>query len=129
MSLDPSCPSSRSEMATTNLEDLVKRVERLEQHQTLMARSQQNFLDIFEKMEQQQEQLVRAQEILTHNQSNLANAVKQLADSQLQLTRFVEKLEDRLVTANAAIEHLDRLMDYVIRESGKSKSDRSPDED
>jgi signal recognition particle GTPase len=127
MSLDDPLSSFQPERTTTA--DLIQRIEQLEQHQSLMARAQQNFLDIFEKMERQQEQVVRAQEILTHNQSNLANAVKQLADSQLQLTRFVEKLEDRLVTANAAIEHLDRLMDYVLRESGKTKSDRSPDEE
>jgi signal recognition particle GTPase len=128
MSLDPSrSPSQPERMADS--QDLVKRIEQLEQHQRLMARAQQNFLDIFEKMERQQDQLVRAQEILTNNQSNLANAVKQLADSQLQLTRFVEKLEDRLVTANAAIEHLDRLMDYVLRESVPKRNERSPDEE
>ncbi|MEG3439136.1 hypothetical protein V0288_18565 [Pannus brasiliensis CCIBt3594] len=123
MSVDP----SRLEMATIPA-DLVGRVTRLEEHQRLIARSHQNFLDIFEKMEQQQDQLIRAQEILTQNQSNLAVAVKQLADSQLQLTRFVERLEDRLNTANAAIDRLDRLMDYVLRESSPKTSDRSPEE-
>jgi signal recognition particle GTPase len=128
MSLESSPPLSPQEIGT-NAHDLVQRIEQLEQHQRLIARSQQNFLDIFEKTERQQEQLVRAQEILTHNQSNLVNAVKQLADSQLQLTRFVERLEDRLVTTNAAIEHLDRLVDYVMRERGRKQSDRSPDEE
>lgn len=120
MSLDPSNPESPLE-EEINLYDLAKRVGRLEQHQLLMACAQQSFLEIFEKMERQQEQLVQAQEMITHNQSNLANAVKQLADSQLQLTHFVERLEDRLLTANAAIDHLDRLMDYVMRESRAKK--------
>lgn len=128
MSLDPSQSTSASEKEL-NLSNFVKRLEQLEHHQLLIARSQKNFMEIFEKIERQQEQLIRAQEILTNNQSNLANAVKQLADSQLQLTHFVERLENRLVTANAAIEHLDRLMDYVMRETANKKSDRSNDEE
>lgn len=123
MSVDP----SRLEMATMPA-DLVGRVEQLEEHQRLIARSHGNFLDLFEKMEQQQTRLVRTQETITQTQSNLADAVKQLADSQLQLTRFVERLEDSLKTANAAIDRLDRLMDYVLRESGPKRSDRSPEE-
>jgi signal recognition particle GTPase len=122
MSLDPSQSAAASQQQL-NSSDFVKRLEQLERHQLLIARSQQNFMEIFEKIEQQQEQLIQAQEILTNNQSNLANAVKQLADSQLQLTHFVERLENRLVTANAAIEHLDRLMDYVLRETANKKEE------
>lgn len=101
---------------TQKIDDLAKRVYQIEHHQGLMARAQTSFLTIFEKIEQQQEKLIEAQEILTSNQSNLANAVKQLADSQLQLTRFVERLDDKLSSTNAAMERLDRIIDYLMRQ-------------
>lgn len=113
---------------TQKIDDLVKRVGQVEHHQGLMARAQGNFLTIFEKVEQQQEKLIQAQEILTNNQASLANAVKQLADSQLQLTRFVERLDDKLSSTSAAVERLDRIIDYLMREKNKT-SDSNDSQD
>jgi methyl-accepting chemotaxis protein len=113
---------------TQRIDDLTKQVYQVEHHQGLMARAQTSFLTIFEKIEQQQEKLIEAQEILTSNQSNLANAVKQLADSQLQLTRFVERLDDKLSSTSAAMERLDRIIDYLMRQNN-TKSDSNETQD
>ncbi|PSF35434.1 hypothetical protein C7H19_16780 [Aphanothece hegewaldii CCALA 016] len=113
---------------TKKIDDLIKQVYQIEHHQGLMAHAQTSFLTIFEKIEQQQEKLIDAQEILTSNQANLANAVKQLADSQLQLTRFVERLDDKLSSTSAAMERSDRILDYLVRQKNTT-TDSSDSQD
>lgn len=97
------------------VDDLSKKIKGVVQQQENIAISQQKMLSLFERMGLQQEKIIEAQGLLTENQANLANSIKQLAESQMQVTKIVESMDDKLNSTRAAVERLDRIMDYLMR--------------
>jgi DNA anti-recombination protein RmuC len=71
---------------------------------------------------QQQEAIVQAQATGFQQQEAIIRQVERLAEFQVQLaqiverlTHTVERLDSDLLSTNAAVERLDRLMDYLMR--------------
>ncbi len=81
------------------------------------------------KLEDRQERLFQVQEMIAQSHANLTNVVQRMTDAQMQLTQIAERFEARLSSTTAAVERLDRIIDYLIRRDGeRPESDRHNDD-
>lgn len=110
-------------------------IEALSVSQRSLVESMDMMMQIVEKltyrlsqMEKHQEFLIQSQEKLLNNQETIGQSMtgmsqssQQLLESITHLDRMRAQLTDNLGSTNAAVERLDRLVDYLIRRDGERK--------
>ena len=109
------------------MKELASRMDGVEEHQAAVVRAQRNLIDIVDRMEQQIEKLTRIPEMLMESNCDLTKVIQRLADSQVQVVKITENLEHTLTSTNAAVERLDRLMDFVLLRDSKQRQDNDVD--
>lgn len=83
-----------------------ERIERLENVVQSLARTQQQFQ--------------QNQERLQENQLQLQESQQQLQESQQQMQQNYQQLQENQRSTTAAIERMDRILDYLVRQEGQS---------
>lgn len=115
-----------SEANQTKLSECINQVIKQQENASL---SQQKILIMMEQMGTQQQKIVEAQSMLTQSQSNFAEMISQVVLAQAQMTEIVANLKENLNSAQAAVERLDRLMDYLIRRDGERERENLRDDE
>lgn len=91
------------------------RIDRLADVVENIAKGQGMLIQSVERITETQGRLADAHALLTQHQPEVSTAQAELAHSVAQLTRTVLQLRDMVVSTNAAVERLDRLMDFLMR--------------
>lgn len=60
-------------------------------------------------------QLAQGQKAITDVMERMANSQAGLSDSQSGLTKILERLEASIASTNAAVERLERIVDYLLK--------------
>jgi hypothetical protein len=95
--------TSQLTLLTHAMDRLAERTERLECRQD-------KIVDIIEKMQEHQEKLTQAQQMLAQTQYRITESAAQSTNVQAQLAA-------NLASTHAAVERLDRLMDFVLKQT------------
>lgn len=107
------------------LKHLKPAIGEIAKQQAKMIKSQEGVLNVIEQMGQQQKKLIENQTLTVQNQSDLAVTMQQLMTTQMELTQVVKEISEQLTSTKAAVDRLDCIMDYLLRQDKSSHSDSS----
>ena len=82
-------------------------------------------IDIIERIEKQHEALVNSQQRLTETQLGMTQSMERMSEIQERMAQVQERLAHNLASSDAAVERLDRLVDYLIRQDGEREKQSS----
>ncbi|GAB1539519.1 hypothetical protein NUACC21_21860 [Scytonema sp. NUACC21] len=99
--------SSQLELARS-MDTFIGRVDRVEQQVSLLAESQQAIIET-------QRSTLESVGQLAQNTGQLAQNTGQLAQNMERLTAIQQQLTEQQASTNAAVERLDRILDYLLR--------------
>jgi septal ring factor EnvC (AmiA/AmiB activator) len=102
--------ASEQVLTTSHLALLTHAMDRLTERTNRLEGRQEKIVYIMEKMQEQQEKLIQAQQMLAQTQYRVTESAEVSTGLQAQLA-------DNLASTNAAVERLDRLMDFVFRQA------------
>lgn len=91
------------------------RIDRLADIIENIAKSQGMLLHSVERITDTQAKMADAQVQLTQYQPEITSAQADLAHSVAQLTQTIIQVREMLISTTAAVERLDRLVDYLIQ--------------
>ncbi|KGF73535.1 hypothetical protein DO97_18725 [Neosynechococcus sphagnicola sy1] len=87
----------------------------------------EQLVEIVETNTQVIAQLAQGQKSLTQMMEQLSHAQVGLAEAQVKLTQVVERMEVHVNSTNAAMERMERVVDYLLRRDGAVDASDSSD--
>ncbi len=106
-----------------------ERIERLADILENIAKSQGMLIHSVERITETQARMADAQMQMSQYQPELTGAQAEIAHSVARLTQSITQMQEVLASTTAAVERLDRLVDYLIRrdrERGSFTLDLTP---
>jgi hypothetical protein len=92
-----------------------ERIDRLADIIENIAKGQGLLIQSLERITETQSRLADAQILITQHHPDAASAQAELAHTVAQLTQSMIQMKSMLLTTCAAVERLDRLMDYLLQ--------------
>ncbi len=99
------------------------RIDRLADILENIAKSQGMLIYSVERITETQARMADAQMQMSQYQPEITKAQADIAHSIAQLTQSISQMRDMLASTTAAVERLDRLVDYLIRREREHKTD------
>jgi chromosome segregation ATPase len=108
-----------AESNTQQLAQLSQTTQFLTSAQLELARSIDILTRRVDRVEQQVESIAQQVSTLIDSQRTLTDSQQSLAQSMERLVAIQEQLAQQQASTNAAVERLDRILDYLIRRDGE----------
>lgn len=97
-----------------------ERIDRLADILENIAKSQGMLIYSVERITETQAKMADAQMQMSQYQPEITRAQAEIAHSVAQLTQSITYMRDVLASTTAAVERLDRLVDYLLRQEPKT---------